>query len=78
MNINDVRIGNTNQNIPKNLARYSAMVEYSPTEFSRMRLQLNHDRSKYLHASEGLSYQPYTEVILQLNIAIGAHGAHSF
>jgi len=78
LNFNDVRIGNTKQNYPKNPTRYSAMVEYSPTEFSRLRLQLNHDRSKYQHTSDGLSYKPYTEVILQLNIAIGAHGAHSF
>jgi hypothetical protein len=78
LNLNDVLIGNTKQNYPKNPARYSAMIEYDPTEFSRLRLQVNHDRSKYLHTSDGLSYKPYTEVILQINIAIGAHGAHSF
>ncbi len=78
LNLNNVLIENANQSFPKNLARYSAMVEYNPTEFSRLRLQLNHDRSKYIHTSGGLMYKPYTEVILQLNIAIGAHGAHSF
>jgi hypothetical protein len=78
LNLNDVFIGNTKQNYPKNPTRYSAMVEYDPTEFSRLRLQVNHDRSKYVHTSDGLKYKPYTEFILQLNIAIGAHGAHSF
>jgi hypothetical protein len=78
LNLNDVRIANMRQDLPKNLARYSAMVEYDPTEFSRLRLQLTHDRSKYIHATDGLMYKPYTEIILQLNIAIGAHGAHSF
>ncbi len=78
MNLNDVIIGSTKQNYPENPARYSAMLEYLPTEFSRLRLQVNHDESKYLHTSNGLIYKPYTEFILQLNIAIGAHGAHSF
>ena len=78
LNLNDVLIGNTNQNLPENLARYSAMVEFNPTEFSRLRLQFNHDRSKYTYTADGFMYKPYTEFILQLNIAIGAHGAHSF
>ncbi len=69
LDLNDVIIGNTNQNLPKNLARYSAMVEYNPTEFSRLRLQFNHDRSKYVHTADGLVFKPYTEFILQLNIA---------
>jgi hypothetical protein len=75
LNLNDVNLGNVNQSVPKNLARYSAMAEYNPTEFSRLRLQYNYDRSKYIHQ---LSHTPYSEVILQLNVAIGAHGAHSF
>ncbi len=78
MNLNDVQIDNEKQNFPKKPARYSAMIEYNPTEFSRIRLQINHDRSKYLQTSDRLSYKPYTEFILQLNISIGAHGAHSF
>jgi hypothetical protein len=78
INLNDVIIGDAKQDFPRNPARYSAMVEYNPTEFSRLRLQYNHDRSKYLYASDGLIYKPFSEVILQLNIAIGAHGAHAF
>lgn len=78
LNFNDVLIDNTKQDSPKNPTRYSAMVEYNPTEFSRLRLQLNHDRSKYLHISDVFLYKPYTEFIFQVNIAIGAHGAHPF
>jgi outer membrane receptor protein involved in Fe transport len=75
LNLNDVNLGNVNQSVPKNLARYSAMIEYNPTEFSRLRLQYSYDRSKYIHP---LSHTPYSEIILQFNVAIGAHGAHSF
>jgi hypothetical protein len=78
MNLNNVQVGITGSNYPKDPARYSAMVEYDPTEFSRLRLQMNHDRSKYLLSSGTWSYEPFTEIILQLNLAIGAHGAHSF
>jgi hypothetical protein len=75
LNLNDVNLGNVSRNFPKNLARYSAMVEYNPTEFSRLRLQWSYDRSKYIQT---ITHEPYTEVILQFNVAIGAHGAHSF
>ena len=64
--------------MPSNLPRYSAMIEYSPTEFSRIRLQLDRDVSHYVPESDGWSRQPYTQVILQANLAIGAHGAHAF
>jgi hypothetical protein len=59
---------------PGNLARYSAMVEVNPTEFSRFRLQYNFNN--YLFADTTL--QPVHEVFLQMNIAVGAHGAHAF
>jgi hypothetical protein len=75
---NDVMLGGTNQHMPSNLPRYSAMIEYSPTEFSRLRLQLDRDLSRYVQTSGGLSQQPYTQIILQANLTIGAHGAHAF
>jgi hypothetical protein len=75
---NDVSLVGANQYMPSNLPRYSAMIEYSPTEFSRLRLQLDRDLSRYVPASGGLSRQPYTQVILQANLTIGAHGAHAF
>jgi hypothetical protein len=75
---NDVTLRGANQNMPSNLPRYSAMIEYSPTEFSRLRLQFDRDESRYIQVSEGWSRQPYTQIILQANFTIGAHGAHAF
>ncbi len=75
---NDVSLGGADQHMPSNLPRYSAMIEYSPTEFSRFRLQFDRDLSRYAQASGGWSRQPYTQVILQANLTIGAHGAHAF
>ncbi|MCX6121428.1 MAG: hypothetical protein NTX44_07380 [Ignavibacteriales bacterium] len=75
---NDVSLAGADQHMPSNLPRYSAMIEYSPTEFSRLRLQIDRDLSRYVQYSGGWSQQPYTQVILQANLTIGAHGAHAF
>lgn len=56
------------------LSRYTGMLEYSPTEFSRFRLQYAHDRSRFLDGER----KNVHEVILQMNIAVGPHGAHTF
>lgn len=70
---NDIFEKNINMNNPGNLAKYSAMIEYDLTEFSRIRLQYNYDRSK--HSDD---IQSVNEIFLQLNMAIGSHGAHAF
>ncbi len=75
---NDVSLSGVDQHMPSNLPRYSAMIEYNPTEFSRLRLQFDRDESRYVQASGGWSRQPYTQIILQANLTIGAHGAHAF
>jgi hypothetical protein len=75
---NDVSLDGADQHMPSNLPRYSAMIEYNPTEFSRLRLQFDRDESHYLQASGRWSRQPYTQIILQANLTIGAHGAHAF
>lgn len=49
--------------------RYSAMVDFSNTEFSRIRLQFNRDRS---------GSTAYNEIFLQYIVAMGAHPAHTF
>ncbi|PHS24828.1 MAG: hypothetical protein COA83_07150 [Methylophaga sp.] len=49
--------------------RYSMMLEWLPSEFSRIRAQINHDKS---------SRDNDTQLFLQYTISIGAHGAHSF
>ncbi len=75
---NDISLGGINQHTPSNLPRYSAMIEYNPTEFSRLRLQIDRDLTRYVQTSGVLSQQPYTQFILQANFTIGAHGAHAF
>jgi hypothetical protein len=50
--------------------RHSLMVDYSPSEFSRLRLQYARDESM-----EGLDED---QVTLQYIYSLGAHGAHKF
>lgn len=50
--------------------RSSVMLDYSPTEFSRLRLQYAHD-----HSAPGASDQ---QLYLQYLMSLGAHGAHQF
>ncbi len=76
---NDVSLTGIDQHMPSDLPRFSAMIEYNPTEFSRLRLQFDRDESRSLPVSGGgWSEQPYMQVILQANLTIGAHGAHAF
>ncbi len=72
--INEIKIDGEKTDAPENLSKYSAMIEYDPTEFSRIRLQYNYDRTKYCENEK----KPVHEIILQFNMSIGAHGAHSF
>jgi hypothetical protein len=48
----------------------SLMLDFNPSEFSRVRLQLAQDRSR-----EGLVDN---QVLLQYQMSLGAHGAHSY
>ena len=48
----------------------SVMLDFSPSEFSRIRLQLADDRSR-----EGLTDR---QVFLQYQMSLGAHGAHGY
>jgi hypothetical protein len=49
--------------------RYSLMADWSNSEFSRLRLQYNHDRA---------SLDSDNQLGLQYIFSIGAHGAHTF
>ncbi len=51
------------------------MVDYTFSEFTRLRLQYN--RNSALYNEEG-EQQDVDTLIMQLNISIGAHGAHAF
>jgi hypothetical protein len=51
-------------------ARHSAMVDFSPSEFSRVRLQLARDLAR-----QG---RPDNQLFLQYQMSLGAHGAHGY
>ena len=53
-----------------NPSKNSVMVDYSPSEFSRIRLQFAQDRSR-----EGVTDN---QAFLQYQMSLGAHGAHQF
>ena len=50
--------------------RNTLMVDWSPTEFSRVRLQLARDYSRM--------GEPDNQILLQYIMSLGAHGAHRF
>ena len=50
--------------------RHSAMIDWSPSEFSRVRLQLARDYSRM--------DSPDSQLFLQYIVSLGAHGAHTF
>lgn len=60
---------------PAWLPRYTAMLEYHPSEFSRLRLEYSHDSSRYTVTGQ---QSPVQALFLQLNLSMGAHGAHNF
>ena len=57
-------------NTDYNPQRYSWMLDYNPSEFSRVRLQLSRDESR-----QGL---PDNQVFIQYQMSLGAHGAHKY
>jgi len=75
---NDMRLAGIRQDLPENLPRYTAMGEWNPTEFSRLRLQYTYDRSRHAQVYGLWQREPVHELALQINITIGAHGAHAF
>ena len=71
---NSLTVDGVGQPLDNTLQRTTTMLEFSPTEFSRFRLQYAYDRSRYLNGVQ----KDVHEVLLQMNIAVGPHGAHSF
>ncbi len=57
-----------------NLDKYTAMLQYKPFPFSRLRLEYSHDRTKVIHGNQ----KDIDTVMLTINIATGAHGAHAY
>ena len=55
--------------------RISTALTWYPSEFSKLRLQYNHD---FLQSSSFLPARDEDSVFLQFEFALGAHGAHKF
>ena len=55
--------------------RISANLSWYPTEFSKLRLQYNHD---FLESNFFLADREVDSVFLQFEFILGAHGAHKF
>jgi len=55
---------------PYNPTKHTVMVDWSPSEFSRVRLQFAQDKSR--------SDVTDKQVFLQYIVSLGAHGAHKF
>lgn len=74
LNPGNAQVGAALTSVPGNYAytpvRYTLMLDYSPSEFSRLRLQLAQDDTR-----QGLSDN---QLFLQYVMSLGAHGAHSF
>lgn len=62
--------GNVIADYAYNPSRITWMLDYSPSEFSRFRLQLAHDNSR-----QGLADN---QLFVQYIMSLGAHGAHSY
>ena len=56
------------------LDKYTAMLQYKPFPFSRLRLEYSHDRTKVINSKQ----EDIDTIMLSINIAIGAHGAHAY
>jgi hypothetical protein len=61
--------GTTLDNLGATPRRYTAMIDYSTSEFGRFRVQYESDHSRP---------QTANEFILQYIISLGAHGAHQY
>jgi outer membrane receptor protein involved in Fe transport len=72
---NDVIKNGTSIEQPDGLDKYTAMIEYHTSEFARFRLQYSQD---YAMFNEDGQREKINTIILQANISIGAHAAHSF
>ncbi len=63
-------VGNVISDYAFNPTRTSMMLDYSPSEFSRLRMQVTNDQSR-----QGLKDNQF---FVQYIMSLGAHGAHSY
>jgi hypothetical protein len=69
-NVGAANLGNVISNYAYNPTRTSWMLDYSPSEFSRLRLQIARDLTRQA--------QPDNQIFVQYLMSLGAHGAHSY
>jgi hypothetical protein len=62
-------VGSALEDPGRNPSRDSLMVDWSPSEFSRLRMQYTYDK---------VNAEPDSQWILQYVMSIGAHGGHQF
>lgn len=72
---NDVYVDGDNENKPKDMNQYTAMIEYHTSEFARYRLQYSHSNALF---NEDNQRQNLDSLIFSVNIALGRHNAHPF
>ena len=68
-----VDYSSNNTNLPRsnfNPSKNSVMVDYSPSEFSRIRVQFAQDKSR-----QGITDN---QAFIQYQMSLGAHGAHQY
>ena len=65
----------TDDDMRQTRSRISANLTWYPTEFSKLRLQYNHD---FLEENEFLASRDVDSVFFQFEFILGAHGAHKF
>ena len=78
---NDVFNDGVKQDMPNNFDQYTAMVEYHSSEFARLRLEYLHSNALFSEAEAPATVgerQDLDALMFSINIALGAHGAHSF
>ena len=69
-----VRYDGIVKNSVDDLKKYTAMVEYHPFPMSRLRLSYSYDKTKLIDGER----KNIQTMMLTLNIAAGAHGAHDY
>ncbi|MEQ1556902.1 MAG: hypothetical protein ABL915_08920, partial [Gallionella sp.] len=69
-NVGATNLANVISNYAYNPTRTSWMLDYSPSEFSRLRLQVARDLTR-----QG---QPDNQIFVQYLMSLGAHGAHQY
>ncbi len=74
MGLNQITVADNTPSPTIPQTRYTTMLQYTPSEFTRLRLQYNLDASGFSQVAQA----PVHGVFFNLNLVMGAHGAHEF